>query len=210
MGEQTSRSRGSRISELSDLFLSMTPESQRPPLPRVLEPTTVETFQVSSGVVHVPKCVPRFRLWTGEPPGDSYGGKPILHGPDGPAFAELVVLGLLREGGWDGVWVDTYRNRFRTSYWGEDRNVPLPTVPAGALARILECRGQGWSGTWDVFVWRGPHVLFAECKRAGKDQIRPSQTTFLDAALREQFPLQSFLVVEWSATSASARTSHVV
>lgn len=87
--------------------------------------------------------MPRFRLWTGEPPVDSYGGKPILHGSGGPAFAELVVLDLFREAVSDGVWVDTYCNRLRNSYWGDGRSVTLSTFPTGVLARLFERRGQG-------------------------------------------------------------------
>jgi hypothetical protein len=168
-------------------------------LPDPLTPTATERFALSDGhAVEVPKATPAFRLWPGPPPGDTYGGKPVLDANGHPAFAELAILDLLRKAGWDGVWIDTYRNKHRTGYWGVPPVDALPSGPAELLRRILDARGAGRSGTWDVYCWRGADVLFVEAKRAGRDSIRPSQVTWLEAALQVGIPAGSFLVAEWS------------
>ena len=37
-----------------------------------------------------------------------YGKKPVLNYKNEACFAELVILRILIEHGWDGVWVETY------------------------------------------------------------------------------------------------------
>jgi hypothetical protein len=51
-------------------------------------------------------------------------------------------------------------------------------------------------GSWDVFAWRDDQILFAECKRASKDAIRPSQRRWLEKALAARVALETFLIVE--------------
>jgi hypothetical protein len=46
-------------------------------------------------------------------PFDRYGQKAVLEFRSKPLFAELVILRLFEEVGWSGVWVDSYRKRFR-------------------------------------------------------------------------------------------------
>jgi hypothetical protein len=167
--------------------------------PASLTPSTVERFTLSDGsTVSVPKVTPTFHPWDGPAPGDTYGGKAVVNASGQPAFAELAILDAFRADGWDGVWIDTYRNKFRTGFWDSDPLPTLPSNPGALLRRILEARGTGRSGTWDVYCWRGTDVVFAEAKRGGKDSIKPQQLTWLEAALRVGVPLESFLVVEWS------------
>ncbi|HEY0997883.1 MAG TPA: hypothetical protein VGD77_17970 [Gemmatimonadaceae bacterium] len=148
--------------------------------------------------MEVPKATPTFRPWNGVLPGDTYGGKAVLDVEGEPAFAELVILKLLERAGWSGVWIDTYRNKYRRAYWGAEPIAALPPFPASALQAILSKRDAGRSGTWDILAWNESELLFAESKRAGHDAIRPSQATWLAAALDMGHPLESFLVVEWS------------
>jgi len=115
-----------------------------------------------------------------------------------PAFAELAISRLFEAEGYEGVWVDTYRNKYRRGYWEESPVAALPEHPAAILGRILQHRGAGRSGTWDVFAWRGEDVVFAESKHAGEDAIRTSQVTWLSSALAQGNPLNAFLVVEWT------------
>ena len=64
-------------------------------------------FELPSGKrVEIPLIQPSFRRWAGPPIEDDYGGKPVLEHNGKPAFAELVILRLLEEEGWEGVWVD--------------------------------------------------------------------------------------------------------
>ena len=53
----------------------------------------METIVLSSGrSVQVSKYAARFRLWTGRPIADSYGGKAFLDLNGQPVFAELAIL----------------------------------------------------------------------------------------------------------------------
>lgn len=166
--------------------------------PASLVPSAVERFLLTDGrIVDVPKATPTFRPWSGPPPGDTYGGKPIVNNAGKPAFAELLILDAFRRDGWDGVWIDTYRNKFRVGYWDAEPLPDLPRRPGALLSRILEARGTGRSGTWDVCCWRGEDIVFVEAKRAGHDKIRPTQITWLESALRVGVEIDSLLVVEW-------------
>lgn len=84
-------------------------------------------LQLPSGrYVSVPACFHSFKLWEGPPIPDTYGGKAVLDCKGEPLFAELVVLRLIQEEGWEGVWIDTYRRKFRHS--------PCRLILAGCLS----------------------------------------------------------------------------
>lgn len=166
--------------------------------PESLVPTLSESIELPSGaVVEVPKCKPIFTRWKGRRVADTYGGKPVLEWGGNPVFAELVILGLFRDAGWDGVWVDSFKDKYRTGYWGNDAEAILPPDREIILRRIAEKAG-GRAGCWDVFCWTGDHSIFVESKRAGRDRLRKSQFRWLGGALSLGFPVESFLVVEWS------------
>lgn len=118
-----------------------------------------------------------------------FGGEPV--------FAELAILRTLQAEGWGGVWVDSYRRKYRVSYWGDSKKVSLP-IEQEDLRRAIHARAGTQGGCWDVFCWKDDMHLFAEAKRSGKDQIRKNQIKWLGAALELGVPLSSFLVVEWS------------
>jgi hypothetical protein len=136
-------------------------------------------------------------LWRGDVPEDDYGGKTILAVDGQPAFAEIAILSEFQHHGWDGVWIDTYKNKFRRGYWGVPPVDQLPDAPRHLLEWIIEARGGLRRGTWDVMCWQETSFVFAESKRTQRDRIRPDQTEFLAAALDLGVPLDSFLVVEW-------------
>ena len=71
--------------------------------------------------MQIPKVAPVFRLWSGEFTGDTYGNKPLFDVDGTPMVAELAILRLFLKDGWDGVWVDTFRKKYRTSW--EDEGV---------------------------------------------------------------------------------------
>jgi hypothetical protein len=128
---------------------------------------------------------------------DTYGHKKVLDFYGKPQFAELGILRIMERSGWQGVWVDTYRNRFRTRYWPKDA-VELPPKQANILNRIREKAGSR-AGCFDVFCWKGNQVVFIECKRRDKDRIRETQKRWLQVAnLNCGIPFKSFLIVEWS------------
>lgn len=154
-----------------------------------------ETITLASGAVHVQKFSWRFRLWAGEPIGETYGGKAIVDSEGSPVFAELAMIHVLEEHGFDGaVWVDSYRGRFR--------NAMAPavcTLPAHALQvydRIVTING-GRRGCWDVLAWSAVDVAFVECKRKGQDHINSNQVKWLESALRAGLRLEDFAICEW-------------
>jgi hypothetical protein len=168
---------------------------QYPPL---LHAQSIETIRLPSGhTVVIPKATPTFDRWTGDPIEDTYGGKAVLDYAGEPVFAELAILRALQESGWDGVWVDTYRRRYRVGYWAENDKVALPREQEALLERIYEGAGAS-RGCWDVFCWKEGQRLFAEAKRQDRDRIRDTQRRWLEAALNVGLLEESFLIVEWS------------
>jgi hypothetical protein len=156
-----------------------------------------ETHKISlpSGkTIAVRKHSVLFDAWSSPPIRDTYGGKTVvnLHGEE--LFAELAILYLVENDGFEGVWVDTYRNRFLHSMAQEGC-----TLPAWVEARYEEIAAANGSksGCWDVLAWRGDSVLFVECKRKGKDRIQPTQERWLAAAFQVGVGAESFLICEW-------------
>jgi hypothetical protein len=165
--------------------------------PHLLVPNFQEKFNLPlHGIVEIPKARPLFEKWTGESIPDTYNGKVILDSDGKPAFAELLILNTLKKDGWDGVWVDTYRNTYRTEYWPKN-SVKLPPESEKLLNRIYEMAGSR-KGCWDVFCWKKDSFIFAESKRRNHDKIRDTQISWLNAAFKCGLPLSSFLIVEWS------------
>lgn len=167
----------------------------------LLKPTTFEKLTLPSGkIVSVPKYEISFSLWDGDAIKDSDGNKQVLKYKGSPLFAELVVLNILKDNGWDGVWVDSYRKYFRISMPGDlKEKYELPQIPAKLFKKITN--QTGFKGCWDVFAWKGNEFLFVECKRKGKDKIRDSQLVWLETCLRHKMSLSSFLLVEWALSS---------
>lgn len=164
------------------------------PYPNKLTPTGTEELQLPSGaVVQIPKATPTFLKWNGPPPDDTYGSKAVLDLAGEPVFAEIAILRLLQSDGWQGVWIDTYRHKYRISI---DRFIELPQERQDFLETIY-ARAGSESGSFDVFAWREDAVLFAESKRFKRDQIRDTQLRWLQAALEVGLVLGVFLIVEW-------------
>jgi hypothetical protein len=167
--------------------------------PDLLQTESAEAVHLpSAGVVEVPKATPAFEKWTGEPIEDTYGGKIVLSFAGEPVFAELAILRTFQNSGWSGVWVDSFRKKYRVGYWRDDSEVALPPEQELLLQRIHHRAGAS-GGCWDVFCWRGDARLFAEAKRRGHDEIRDTQRRWLEAAIGIGLAIDSFLVVEWSA-----------
>jgi len=169
--------------------------------PEILRPTTTEEFRISdSRSVAVPKATPRFQPWQGPPIGNTYGGKAVLEFAGEPLFAELVILRHFESCGWHGAWIDTFRG---CTLDRVDRTVELPAQQRALLERIASAAGSS-GGCFDVFLWRGSTVVFAEAKRSGHDRVRGTQVRWVAAALSLGVPLESLLVVEWSLSEERA------
>src|SRR5215210_4038904 len=164
--------------------------------PGLFRPDSLEVFHLPSGrEIRIPKTKPTFKKWVGDFAEDTYGSKPILDVQGEPLFAELAILRIYQKDGWEGVWVDTYRGKYRTS-WGDD-GVKLPPDKIRLLQEIY-ARAGSRAGCFDVFCWKDDSVVFAESKCKRKDRIRATQLRWLEAAIDSGVPLDSLLVVEWS------------
>jgi hypothetical protein len=148
----------------------------------------------SGRVYQVPLIRTTFQPWAGAPV-PNYGGKPIIDSGGRPLFAELAALERFRADGWVGVWVDSYRRKYRDAMPPATVQPPAPHV---AILDHIRARTGRMGGAWDLFAWRGADYLFVELKRERKDRIKKSQEEFLEAALDLGFPLDSFLVVAWA------------
>lgn len=142
-----------------------------------------------------------FEFWLAPHDFDAYGGKQILHYNNEPLFAELVVLRLLEQQAYKGVWVDTYRNKF----WQRLPHFGFPVVPDEKLLnvyeKIYEIKGGRRSGCFDVIAYRGNHFVFVELKRLKEDSIRQSQIDWLQAAIRSGLENPTFMIAEWTTRS---------
>jgi hypothetical protein len=171
--------------------------------PEQLMPETLESLHLPSGLdVQIPKTAPVFRLWSGEFTGDTYGNKPLLDIDGTPVFAELAILRLFQKDGWNGVWVDTFGKKDRTS-WGEAGVVRLSGDKLELLKAIHQRAGSA-SGCFDVFCWKNDTVVFAESKRRSKDEIRETQLAWLEAAMQTGLDASAFLIVEWTSSGSPA------
>lgn len=182
-------------------------------LPLNLVPTGVLKIELPNGQsVEIPKSQPAFESCVKPESTDSFGGKPFVASELGPCFAELLILRMLRNHGWDGRWIETYPPRrgmpLLLTDW-DPRGIKVQqTVPiedadvSSMLVRIAAARGTDmqpkYSGCWDVLAWRMSEILFVESKHAGKDFLNPNQREWVGASLRCGLKLSNFLVVDWS------------
>lgn len=155
-----------------------------------------EPFTLSSGVtVQVPKYSLAFGEWKGVQIENSYR-KPIIDYKGEPLYAEIVALRLMQQQGWDGVWVDTYRMKYRIGMPDTTAPVALPTDKEKLIASI-RANTKTSGGCWDVFVWKGDQVMFLELKRKKRDSIKDTQRLWIDAAVREGVDPTGFALIEW-------------
>ena len=174
--------------------------------PDPLVPEALEAMVLPSGdEAHVPKARPTFKRWTGEFTGDTYGNKPLVDMDGEPMFAELAILSLFRNEGWDGVWVDTFSRKIPNRL-GRGKHGRLSGERLELLKSIHRTAGSA-HGCFDVYCWREDLVLFAESKRASKDHVRDTQLSWLEAALWVGLEPSSFLIVEWFFSNPSAAST---
>lgn len=161
-----------------------------------------ESFAAADGeILTLPKYHFIFEPWPAQHEWDTCGGKQILQFKGEPLFSEMVVLRLLEQHGYKGVWVDTYLNKF----WQRLPQFGFPVVPDKKLLdvfeKIYELKGGHRSGCFDVIAYRGDHFVFAELKRQKEDSIRQSQIQWLHAATRCDLENPTFIIAEWTTGS---------
>src|SRR3989338_10596260 len=119
-----------------------------------------EIFSLPSGVqVPVQKYFLEFKEWEGTPIPNTYNGKAVIDWHGEPVFAELAVLRLFQSHGWSGVWVDSYRRKYRIGLPDIAEPIDLPPTQAGLINSLREKTGR-FLGCWDVVVLKGDTTLF--------------------------------------------------
>ncbi len=156
-----------------------------------------EIFTLSSGVqVPIQKYFLHFKPWTGAPIPNTYNGKAVIDWSGEPVFAELAVLRMFQSHGWDGVWVDSYRRKYRIGLPDVAEPIEIPEKQRTLIESIKAKTGRS-GGCWDVLLWKGDAVLFVELKRSKKDKIQESQVSWLEKS-PESFVLEdNFAILEW-------------
>jgi hypothetical protein len=78
--------------------------------------------------------------------------------------SELAIVHHLRQDGWNGIWVNTFRGELRSHWFPAPACKALAEVGAPAWAisvfdRLRAANGGRLSGFFDVFAWRDPGTL---------------------------------------------------
>lgn len=164
---------------------------------QILAATSFEEISLPSGQkIQIPKCNLVFEEWKGEPIKDTYNNKAVVDFDGEPLFAELAILRMFQKEGWNGVWVDSYRNKYHVALPEKENPVQLPSEQQKLIDSIKERTGKR-GGCWDVFAWRNREYKFVESKRIGKDALRPNQTLWLEKSLELGLKINDFLLAEW-------------
>ncbi|MBK9273036.1 MAG: hypothetical protein IPM49_00660 [Flavobacteriales bacterium] len=160
------------------------------------------------GTHRVPRAACSFPPYPAGATAHTFGHKELLRVDGRPQFAEVAILRLSEEAGWQGRWVETYgKPALRPGFWrawhphGPSAQVQVPIADPGVNERlhaIAAANGNTFGGCWDVVAWKDGRLVFAESKRKGKDRIRATQVRWLEAALRCGCALEDFMVVEWT------------
>jgi hypothetical protein len=156
-----------------------------------------ESFSLSSGdQVLIQKYFLHFNEWKGAPIPNTYNNKPVIDWNGEPVFAELAVLRLFQSHGWEGVWVDSYRRKYRIGLPDVAEPIELSSKQQKLIESIKAKTGRS-GGCWDVFVWKDNQLLFIELKRQKKDAIQDSQRLWLEKSLESGLKMESFAFLEW-------------
>jgi hypothetical protein len=189
--------------------------------PSELGPLAKKRVELLSGNhVQITRFTPRLERWSerlhgpvpmktnkrGDLVRDDYNGKPFFWVEGEPKFAELAILRKFQRAGWEGVWVDTFKGKYRTDWPppageidalpgapDEPGELPTPGSPAERIdlfdfcyRKMMEQRGERYhrSGCPDIFVWKDDHYFFVESKNGMKNEdfTRP-QKQWMEAIL---------------------------
>jgi len=176
--------------------------------PPALVPTGTLTVELSGHLLALPLCRPRFTAAAATDGVHTWGGKALLQVDGRAQFAEVAILRLFEEAGWEGRWIETYgKRKLMPSYWrawlpqGPHAQVEVPIEEPWVnekLHAIAAANGHTFSGCWDVVAWKEGRLLFAEAKLTRKERFRSTQLRWMEAGLKCGMKDEDFLVVEWS------------
>src|SRR3989344_2080486 len=183
-------------------------------IPQELQPTDKIEIQLSGKkIVFLPVSRLRFSTWKGDPVNFNYGSKPIINYRDEACFAELAILRILLEHGWDGVWVETYGGihylRSMPQTWSlKSKHTSIPHDKEDFLQKIWKTAKT--TACFDVFAWHGDRIVFFEAKKSGKDKLTSAQIRFIEGALACGVSLDSLILVEWEDIDLSVRKTEIM
>lgn len=168
--------------------------------PKLRSTGTISIVLLGGKTIDLPTCHPTFQKWEGLFTGFDFGKKPLINHANKPVFAELAILQILLENGWDGVWVETYGGinflREMPSNWKlYPHNVEIPNEKRDIVSYIQKTVGT--KACFDVFAWKGKDILFCEAKHKNKDSFTGGQLKFIEGALSCGIPRTSLLIAEW-------------
>lgn len=153
-----------------------------------------ETLTLTFGPVRIQKFSWQFRQWRGDAPERTHGSKPVVESEGKAAFAEIAIIPILKQHGFEGaVWRDNWRRCFRDNM---PRAKCLTPEPVREIYEQIVTVNGGSSGCWDVLAWNGASVAFIECKWR-TDRIKPSQKRWLESALKVGLRENNFAICEW-------------
>jgi hypothetical protein len=161
-------------------------------------PLDRERIKLPSGRVEkVQKFCLHFRKCVGGQPPRTHGSKPAVDCDGNPVFAEIAIIPLLKQDGFDGaVWVDNWHGYHFRDAMPSAPSCELPADVRGIYDRIVKENGRR-GGCWDVLAWNGDRIKFVECKRRKKDSMRPSQKKWLESARNVGLHKEQFAICEW-------------
>ena len=171
-------------------------------LPKELLPIDKLTVTLPSGVtIDLSVCHPTFQKWQGELPDFDFGNKPLINSKNKCVFAELAILSLLNDSGWDGVWVETYGGRhflqdMPTNWKLSQQHTTIPKDKEDLLNKIWKAGKT--TACFDVFAWKDDKVVFIEGKHKGKDKLTKAQTKFIEGAIACGIKKENMIISEWS------------
>lgn len=164
----------------------------------------LQSYKITNEAIHllsgkqilIQKYFLNFNQWKGTPILNSYGNKAVIDWNGEPLFAELVVLRLFQSNGWEGVWVDSYRRKYRVGLPDIVSPINLSAEYEELINTIRTKTGRS-GGCWDILLWKDSKILFIELKRRKKDSIQDSQKLWLEYSLAYGLLPSNFALIEW-------------
>lgn len=162
-----------------------------------------EIFSLSSGdQVSIQKYFLKLDRWDGKALAFDFGRKPIVDFDGEACFAELAILRLFQQYGWQGAWVETYGGKHylnsMPSGWKMVSDAEIPTGKVELINKIQKAGGT--SACFDVVAWLDDRVLFIEAKRLKKDRLTEAQKKFILGAISCGVLISDFAIIEWDIT----------
>jgi len=175
--------------------------------PSLLEPNGQEEIELPSGKILVPKKQIQLKEWRGEKINNTFGEKPLVDFNGIPFFVELAILKIGQIASWEGRWIETYAMKKEGPYffenWLDDhlkkqKSIAIENETIKALLKKIATQNGGYSGCWDLLLWKGENFVFIECKKNKEDKLRKTQLNWLDAALMVGVKKENFVLLEWN------------